>query len=435
MTETPTIFISHSTRTLPATDVAVQLREALLKALEAKGWSVFLDSHSITGGNLWRADILASLATSRAGIILLNDEASKSDWVKAEALIMCFRKSIDRSFPLLPIVLPGAKLKKTFLKTYEPFEFNEIQRSTATFTKGESIAAFAQTVADNTNLEQGRQGPPTGATWVQKVVDLLNGLESDVLGRAAQRIKLDVVAGGVVPPEVICLRLRWALANLMHHQDAGVCLEALSELIASLTEEKVKRLEPHIMSKWVENESTERLLLALRNPKEQGLLALNTSNQAVADCYAQRLKIETPPTRFISVISVPQPNGDLDEAASLKKVEEAIRKKLLPQPRYDDNGDEVPLDKAITQVLQPDDQFALGLLPKQFAKTALLKTLRARFSRIIFIALTGEKSEQTEACIAAGGRVLTPELTWAKRNEFSQLSTQWIALFEQHFPS
>src|SRR6185437_15432272 len=187
-------------------------------------------------------------------------------------------------------------------------------------------------------------------------------------------------------------------------KQAGASLDALSELISALTHEKVTRLEPHIMSKWVDNESAERLLLALRKPEEQGLLALNTSRQSVADRYAQRLKTELPPARYISVISVAQPNGDFDEATLLEKVEQAIRKKLVPEPVYDENGNELSLEDAVREVLQQADQFALGVLPIQFADTLLLKKLRVRFSRIIFIAMAGEQGQQMAECIAAGGR-------------------------------
>lgn len=437
MTDEPTIFISHSTSKLPATDDSVRVKEALQKALQAKGWQVFLDAHSINQGDLWRGEILQSLATAKAGIVLLNDQATTSDWVRAEALIMCFRKSIDPTFPLLPIILPGADLDATFLKTYEPFEFNEIQRSVVNFTGGESVEDFAKTIADNPNLERGRQSAPTGATWVQKVADLLGGLGHDVLGRAAQRIELEVGPELITPAnrEVVCVRLRWAIANLMHYKQAGASLDALSELISALTHEKVTRLEPHIMSKWVDNESAERLLLALRKPEEQGLLALNTSRQSVADRYAQRLKTELPPARYISVISVAQPNGDFDEATLLEKVEQAIRKKLVPEPVYDENGNELSLEDAVREVLQQADQFALGVLPIQFADTLLLKKLRVRFSRIIFIAMAGEQGQQMAECIAAGGRALTPELTPQKRNELAQLSSKWIALLDQYFPS
>lgn len=435
VTEKPTIFISHSTSKLPATDDCVRVKEALQHALQAKGWQVFLDSHSITGGDLWRTEILHSLATARAGIVLLNEQASKSDWVKAETLIMCFRKSIEPTFPLLPIILPGANIDETFLRSYEPFEFNEIQRSLASFTPGEPLEAFVKSVADNDNLERTRQSAPTGATWVQKVADILSGLKHDVLGRAARRIMLEVEPGLITPTnrEEFCLRLRWALANLMHHREASVCLDALSELMGALTEEKVKRLRPHLISKWVENESAELLFLAVREPEKQGLLALNTSRQTVVDRYTERLFTEMPVGspgfwRF----SVAQPNGDLDEAALLQKVEETIRQGPLGRPHYDAEVNELSLEATVSSRLQ-HKKFAVGVLPMQYSAKSLLQKLRARFPRIIFIVLSGDQGQYTPECLAAGGRMLTPQLTHQKLNELSDLVADWDALFDLNF--
>jgi hypothetical protein len=433
----PTIFISHSTGKLPSSDKCVLVKEGLVPALEAKGWHVFLDSQSVNGGALWRTDILHSLATAQAGIILLNEDASKSDWVKAEALVMCFRKSIDPDFPLLPVIFPGADINATFLKTYEPFEFHEIQRLTVNFASGESVNTFAQSLADNPNLERGRRSARTEVAWVQKVAYLLSGLEHAVLCRAASRLTLELEPELPTPTtrETLCLHLRWALANLMHHKQVHECLDALSELMAALPEEKVIRLKPHLLSKWVENESAEMLLHSIRTPAQQGLLALNTSRQVIADRYTERIRSEIPPggPRFW-VFSVQQPNGDYDQPVLQQKVEQAIRKRLLPLPIHDADGSELSLDAAVRQRLQPTNQFALCVLPMQYSLTALLKQLRARFPRIIFIALAGDQGQQTANCVAAGGRPLKPQLTPQKLNELSQLFANWEALFEQYFP-
>jgi hypothetical protein len=435
VTDKPTIFISHSTSKLRATDDSVRVKEALRRALEARGWRVFLDSHSITGADLWRTEILHSLATAKAGIVLLNDQASNSEWVKAETLIMCFRKSIEPTFPLLPIVLPGANIEATFLKSYEPFEFNEIQRSTASFISGESVEAFVQTVADNKNLEQARQSSPTGVTWVQRVADILSGVQHDALGRAARRIMLEIEPGLITPTnrDEFCLRLRWALANLMHHKEAPVCLDALSELMGVLAIEKVKRFKQHLMSKWVENESAELLFLAIREPEKQGLLALNTSRQNVVDRYIERLRTEMPQDgpRFW-VFSVAQPNGDCDEAVLLQKVEDAIRQSPLGSPLYDDARNPLSLEAVVSSRLEPK-KFALGVLPMQYSDKSLLRKLRAQFPRIIFIVLSGDSGEHTSDCLAAGGRTLKPQLTPQKLNELSNLTADWEALFDLHF--
>lgn len=436
MSKEPTIFISHSTSKLPKTDDSVRLKEALQLRLQAKGWRVFIDSQSVSGGDLWRTEILHTLATAKAGIILLNDDASKSDWVKAEALIMCFRKSINRNFPLLPIVLPGANLDATFIKTYEPFQFNEIQKAMATFAGGQSIDDFAQTVADNPVLEQGRQSEAQGADWVQKVVNIMAGLKPDALCQIVEKMKLiaepDLLTP--LPSEELCLRVRWALANLLHHESPQTCLTALQILTGHLSEGRARQLKPHLLSKWVDNESAEILLLAAREPEQQGLLALNTSKQQVVDRYTERLTTELPiPGPIVPLISVPGPKGDFDEAGLKRLVEKAIALKLDPLELSDENDKEQSLQAVVAAQLQPD-KFAVCILPKQFSNKSLLKELRSRFSRIIFIALSGDKGEATAECLEAGGRSLSPTLTLQKITELSQLFVNYDALFDQKYP-
>jgi hypothetical protein len=436
--EQPTIFISHSTGKLPAGDLAVQVKDALIKALVAKGWSVFLDSHTVKGGDLWRTEILHSLATSNAGIILLNDEAAKSDWVKAEALILCFRKSINSDFPLLPIVLPGANIDATFLKTYEPFQFNEIQRSIFTLKANESVDAFAKTVADNPNLE-GKQSVPAGAHWVQRVVDIIGGVKPDVLKRGVDALKFTEVPElkEPAPAEEICLRVRWALANLLHHETHDECLKAVTAMMAGLSREGAERLKPHLLSKWVENESAELLLLAARAPEKQGLLALSARWQMVVDQYTDRLTKEMPIDALPPwLIGVSEPRGDLDEDGLTKMVEAAIEQGLFSGPMLEDNGDPMPLEKAVAELLHPD-KFAVAVLPAkylEYSSKSFLKDLRTRFPRIIFIALSGDGGQSISACQEAGGRELTPRVTPKRVNELTKLISNWNALFDAHFP-
>ena len=432
----PIIFISHSTSRLPATDLAVQLKEALAAALQAKGWQVFLDSHSISEGDLWRSDILQNLAMARAGIILLNEDAAKSDWVKAEALIMCFRKSIDFRFPLVPVLLPGADVGATFLKSYEPFKFNEIQRATFEFDRADSVDDFASKIAGNANLESGRLSSPTGTDWVQRLVNIFADLKPETLCQAADRMKLmtDPELLVPVPPEHLCLRMRWALANLLHHESLDFCMEAIKILLAALNEDSARKLERHVLSKWVDNESAELLLLAAHAPEQQGLLAVNTARQDVVDQYNDRLRSEIPITGPIFFpLSVSRPNGDYDETGLMELVDQAISKKLVQKPLTDENGNELPLDQAVALQLQPN-KFGLAMLPIDYCSKSLLEKLRSRFPRIIFLAQSGAKGELTSECVAAGGRILTPPLTFPKVTQLSILSNDWRALFEMNFP-
>ncbi len=435
MAEQPILFLSHSTARLPPGDIAVKVKNALVKALKANGWYVFVDSQSVKGGDLWRTEILHSLATSKAGIILLNKDAAESAWVRAEAQILCFRKSINSAFPLLPIVLPGADIDATFLKTYEPFQFNEIQRSMFTFKAGDSVPTFAKSVANNSNLEQGKQSVAI-ADWVQRVVDIIGGLKPDVLSRVVGKLKLTAVPELLEPTPAgeVCLRVRSALANLLHHESPQVSFDAVKLLIAALSKESALRLRTYLQSKWVENESAELLLLAARAPEQQGLLGLNTSLQLVVNQYKDRLTteipLEGPIPRFIDVA---QPNGDFDEAGLTKKVEDAITKRFFPIQRTYENGEPMPLEEAVAEVLQPDG-FAVAFLWPPYCDKSFLKKLRGRFPRIVFIALSGDKAQAASEYVEAGGRDLVPKLTSQKLNQLSELISSWDSLLELNFP-
>ena len=87
----PVFFISHSSAGLPAADRTVQIRDALAKVLEARGWDVFLDREVLVAGDRWRTHIVYGLAQADAASILFNNRALSSDWVTAEGMILRIR--------------------------------------------------------------------------------------------------------------------------------------------------------------------------------------------------------------------------------------------------------------------------------------------------------------------------------------------------------
>jgi hypothetical protein len=95
-----TLFISHSTNKPHSSSRTLAVRKEL-ETLLAPHWRIFVDSLRIKPGEAWRTSVLYHLATASAGIILFDKAALESDWVPAEALILCFRRSMDPTFPLL----------------------------------------------------------------------------------------------------------------------------------------------------------------------------------------------------------------------------------------------------------------------------------------------------------------------------------------------
>lgn len=248
---------------------------------------------------------------------------------------------------------------------------------------------------------------------------------------AAEQLSLD--CGSPLPPDEMARCLACSIASVMHERQPQDCVPAFGELIPPLLSEKAASLRRYLEAKWVENESVEILLHASHTPEARGLLALNTSHVQVTNRYIDRVNYELPAGRTpLQRISVPEPKGDFEEHGLIHEVESAIRAVLVKDPLYDSEGNELPLEGAVRELLSSAKRFAICILPPQYTSKDVLLELRRRFSRIIFIVEAGDKSEHMTNCFAAGARQLNPLLKPAKLNEFAVLRRDLDATFDQY---
>jgi hypothetical protein len=408
----PTIFISHSTGSLPDTDPCVQVRNALVTELTLGGWDVFLDSRSVQPGDRWRAEILYRLATAQACIILMNQEACASTWVKDEALIMCFRRSITPALPVVPVVFPGAKIEDTFLKTHEPFQFNENQR--VPFVAGASPAAFAKSIAALSTLDATKHLPPKSAAWVKAVAGLFSDLKPDIFVDADLPLQLDHAQCAFASEVGHSRFLSLAVANWMHLKENQVCVDAAGQLIKDLPQEKQLALRDHLIAKWVVNQSVEMLLYALRQPELYGWLTLNTDCQDIAKWYHTRASAEIGST--LHKISVLDPKGDIDKMQDLiDLVESALRAEFFDEVLEEAGFGKDDLPAAVAEHFKPANTYGICFLRAKFNRADVISVLRQRYPRIVFFVLAGKE----QPALTPEARPLKPLLNDNNRIEFS----------------
>jgi len=321
----------------------------------------------------------------------MNESASKSDWVKAEAMIMCFRKSLDPTFPLLPVVFPDADINVTFLKTYEPFSFNEIQKFTIDCSNEESAQEIARRLVDCDQLKDGFNKTFEDCPWVEQIIDILDQIEIRLLCRAAKKIKMDHQMD-VSPLELIGynkkLNLCRAIACLMHHQSASDCLDVFAEIVIRLNEQSKNIFKRATLSKWVENESVEILLSVINDYESSGVIALNTSSQEIAERYVVRTMLERGDKKpRIRLFSVEQPNGDYDKLSLIRKFGLAIQTKI--NPRVNTCVDYSDFYADLNTFFKKADLIGFCILPCQFADKDILLDLKKYFTRFVFFVLIG----------------------------------------------
>ncbi len=429
----PILFISHSTNGLPPEDRSVKLKECLCAVLskedeEEKKWYVFIDSN-IRPGVKWRMEILHNLAEAHAGIILFNERAvSKSTWVMDEALILCFRKFIDPSFQIIPVLLDGRCLKDTCFKKYEPFQLKEIQ--VITDDKSRSPEEFAEDILSNLDPNIAKQPPMS--PWVHQVVGLMRTVDIIVLQDAAEQLELESPIGGDLWNKLgdrkqYCLCQ--TIAELMHHKPSIESVGAFRELLCELKREKADYFKKYLTAKWVTNDTMEIILCASRKPGELGLITVNAKEQAIIDEYLNRAKIEIYDNNgSIWAFSVSGGAGEGDDAIK-HQIERTIRDRIL-KPLDDEDGDMLHLPQAVAERLHMPGDVAICALPFEYAKERILKELRQRYPMIIFLVQVGNSADDLKRFDTIGGKPLPP-LDERKRDELTELKSRLDAAISQ----
>src|SRR5262245_40221241 len=92
------IFISHSNRDEVPLD-------RLVKELKDAGHTVWYDRGGLKPGDQWREEIRRALHDAQAAVILFAENALTSSWVIAETTILTWRRAVDRSFVVIPVLL------------------------------------------------------------------------------------------------------------------------------------------------------------------------------------------------------------------------------------------------------------------------------------------------------------------------------------------
>lgn len=103
------IFVSHGAKT----PHAKALRIRILKALKAKGFETWeQEGLEEEPGSPWPTTLDRWIAECDGAVILFCEDALKSAWVQAETARLCFRKSRDGKFPVIPVAVQETQPKK-----------------------------------------------------------------------------------------------------------------------------------------------------------------------------------------------------------------------------------------------------------------------------------------------------------------------------------
>ncbi len=147
----PRVFISHVNN-----DPAVEaIWKELRKRLAAGGFDVLIDREILKPGDLWRTEIYSWIGLCDAAVVLVSRQALEAParvWVARETACLIFRRALDPSLRIIPVLLGDV----SFADLESNDRFRDLQLSEVQCVIGADNDRIVDALADL----QARDGPP-----------------------------------------------------------------------------------------------------------------------------------------------------------------------------------------------------------------------------------------------------------------------------------
>jgi hypothetical protein len=382
----PRLFISHSSK-----DVA--LTEAVAAALKVDdpprhpGFEVLVDKDALQAGEDWPIQLHAMMAYADAGLLLFTRAAMKRpDWIRKEAYILTWRRSLDPSFKVFYTYLDDVKDADLTAGGFAPAHLNLIQRLQAT-----EAAAIAAEVRGLTGARLQNQTPYEELVFY--LSQHLKQLDPAALDLLADQLGAPAVAWW--QPKGVSPGLARIAARMLAGQFGSVA--TLSTLVNKLKALDVGRSSLKILLRWVAPywlppETAGRLgavIDGLWTNGQGGWASLN-GNEVMA--YTAKMFVyRARPFAFncrVARIENPSHAGDAN----------FYKKQICKWLRNEDNrlGDDERIgysDDDDDVVAQVQKQLPFLFVPLRTPDEPTLKKLRDMFPTVIFLLWTGKDLE------------------------------------------
>jgi hypothetical protein len=206
---TTRIFISHSAKDYGEATSGLSVEEAIARAkrleyarwvrsavverLDSDKFDVWLDVKSLEPGDLWRARLSRWLGSCDGAVILLNEEAAASKWLRKEATILTWRRSLKSCVEIVPALLGGFRarsLEGIGLEDLHGFEMARLPSEEMTLENAGLLADQIVQKLDGLTVDE-TETPMT--EWVQDVAALFDDalLSEHHFKRAARLLGID----------------------------------------------------------------------------------------------------------------------------------------------------------------------------------------------------------------------------------------------------
>jgi hypothetical protein len=303
----PKIFISHSAKTEGGRRVLGELTQAL-----NAGYDVLLDRTRLSeaAGKRWREALNTWMELCHGAIVILDETALKSEWVKQELAILTWRKDRDPGFVLLPIIVTPPDVFALRGPAFEAIGTGALQALIANH-------GYIDQVLDSCGAIPRANADVNGIARIESfVAAYLKTTDRNLLLQAADDLGEDLA--GWAPN----LPVHDAFARLIIGAGLDRSIVALSRL--ALSQQDLEGLVALLATVWLDCRAVATVTEISRGADSDRSLSVNAKEIVLCHWYIQRASAATHPWAAFEV----RVGADEDTPESIL---EQVRRNLAKQ--------------------------------------------------------------------------------------------------------
>lgn len=393
------IFISH--RNVEADTVT--LISEISADLRAAGHDVLVDFERLKPGATWRDEIYTWLGVCHAGVVLVSPAALAEDsvWVPRECSILSWRKALDPSFTLLPVLLPGVTTDQLRGDLrYRDLGLHDLQVITH-----EDHARTREAIVDAVAR--------LAATPRTPLEDLAEQIEALIVQVRQEYLEEAIALAGwnaAVLPSFGGTARQLSLALLQ--VPLARAIEALEYLSLRMPQAaSVDRIVDILAPGWVDLSAARWVACCSAASSPRPAVVLNANSRFAAEMYVRRASCRPPRTTW-RVVAITGVHG---EAAFEDLATEIIQALLVEFATcfFQDDSANTPESQlaGLVQELNRRGRPVVVVFRLPAGIVELMPRLQERFPFLTFLFLSGDSLPDEDACPVTLLRRLLPALS------------------------
>lgn len=394
----PLVFLSHRN----GEPEVISLIDSIEDRLRAIGLELWVDFDRLKPGARWRDEIYTWLGVCHAGIVVVSPDALAPDsvWVERESSILSWRKVLDPTFTLIPILLPGV----TVDQLRSDHRFRDLGLHDVQMVQHTSIESTCNALLGGL---QHLLSPPH--TPLEELADqiqvLLEPLTSNAVEEALRR------CGGTRATLAYASNPKRSLALALLHEPLSMAVASLEYLATRVPHaSSIDRVLEILAPGWVDLAAARWLAFCAASTAPRPGAVINAKTRFAAEMYVRRASCRPPKTMW-HMIPVTGTSGELE----FEDLSVEIQAALLAT--FADHLSNDPLDPApeaqltrVLEVLERKRRPVIIALPIPVAAAELMPRLQDRFPFLTFLFLAGDALPDATTCPETLLRRIEPEL-------------------------